>query len=538
MTNPTGESTSIWMDTEVPTTSPLAKDLVADVCIVGAGIAGLTTALLLARAGKSVVVLDAGPVGGGQTARTTAHLSSAIDDRYCEIERMHGRDGATLAADSHTAAIDRIEAIAREERIDCDFERVDGFLLLAEGQSVHLLTSELDAAHRAGLRDVEYLSQTSFGEFETGPCLRFPNQAQFHPLRYLSGLATAIVRRGGRIYTNSHVDNVSGGDEAFVRTGNGCIVKAGAVVVATNTPINDLLAVHTKQAAYRSYVIAGRIPKDSVARALFWDTSDPYHYARVADVAAGADGNGDGHQVLIVGGQDHKTGQSDDAEERYAQLEIWARRYFAHLGSVEERWSGQVMETIDGLAFIGHNPLDADNVYVATGDSGMGMTHGTIAGMLLTDLICGRPNPWTTLYDPSRKTLGAARRFAEEASNMAWQYTDWLTPGDISSPGQIPAGAGAVLRRGLGKVAIYRDEDSAVHEMSAVCPHLGGIVTWNSSEHTWDCPCHGSRFDRFGAVLCGPAISGLTPIEHDDAEEGPEMDVDFVSTSPEVAGRG
>jgi Rieske Fe-S protein len=178
---------------------------------------------------------------------------------------------------------------------------------------------------------------------------------------------------------------------------------------------------------------------------------------------------------------------------------------------VEFTWGGQVMETIDGLAFIGRNPLDADNIYIATGDSGMGMTHGTIAGMLLTDLIMGRENPWSELYDPARKTLRAADVYAKEGANMAAQYTDWLTPGEVSSPDEVAPGCGAVIRRGLSKVAVFRDEHKKVHEFSAVCPHLGCIVHWNAAESSWDCPCHGSRFTSTGKVINGPSNSDLAP---------------------------
>lgn len=543
MTNQTRQSISIWMNEETPALPILCEDVEADVCIVGAGIAGLTTALLLSREGKSVVVLDQGAIGGGQTERTTAHLSNALDDRYFEIERLHGGEGARLAAQSHTAAIDRIEAIVAGEGIDCDFQRLDGYLLFDGSQPEDLLESELEAAHRAGLADVERIGRAPFGVIHSGPCLRFPRQAQFHPLRYLSGVADAVLRGGGRIFVGSHVENICGRDAgpvatregrpANVVTANGCTVRAAAVVVATNTPVNDLLAVHTKQAAYRSYVIAARVPTGTVPKALFWDTMDPYHYVRFATIGADSDNGSPGHELILVGGEDHKTGQSDDAGLRYDRLEAWARERFVGMGDVEERWSGQVMETIDGLAFLGRNPLDADNVYIATGDSGMGMTHGTIAGMLITDLILGRENPWATLYDPSRVTLRAAGRFAREAANMAWQYTDWLTPGDVATAGQLRPGDGAVLRDGFTKVATYRDEDSVIHRMSAVCPHLGGIVTWNSSENTWDCPCHGSRFDRHGAVLCGPAISGLAPLDSDDACGDPSEPIDTpIPTAP------
>jgi len=506
------QSVSTWKATRPPTlTHPgLETDIDGDVCVVGAGIAGMTIAYLLTRAGKSVAVLDDGPIGGGQTERTTAHLSSAIDSRYVEIERLHGLRGARLAAESHTAAIERIEAIVEQEGIDCGFERLDGYLLLSAGKSEQLLSRELEAAHRAGLTAVERIERAPLGGFETGPCLRFPRQAQFHPLEYLAGLERALVRDGARIYL-AHAAEMVGGTKARVRTSDGRVVSASAVVVATNSPVNDLLVVHTKQAAYMTYVIAARVPRGTVAKALYWDTFDPYHYVRLASGSARSSGNAEGasEELLLVGGEDHKTGQRDDAPRRYARLEAWARQRFPMMGEVRFRWSGQVLEPVDGLAFIGRNPLDADNVFIATGDSGMGITHGTIAGILITDLILGRENAWTTLYDPSRKTLGATKDFLIEASNMAWQYTDWLTSGDLSSPGAIAPGSGAVVRRGFTKVAIYRDAQGVLHERSAVCTHLGGIVAWNSSEHTWDCPCHGSRFDPYGGVLTGPALNDL-----------------------------
>ena len=254
-----------------------------------------------------------------------------------------------------------------------------------------------------------------------------------------------------------------------------------------------------------SYVIGARVPRGSVTKALYWDTLDPYHYIRLQPLK-GPHGE---HDLLIVGGEDHKTGQASATEERHARLEGWARERFPTMQQVEFTWAGQVMETIDGLAFIGRNPLDKDNVFIATGDSGMGMTHGTIAGILLTDLILGRENPWATLYDPSRKTLRAAGEFLKEQLNVAAQYADWVTGGDVGSVDEIAKGGGAVLRRGLTKVAVHRDEKGTLHECSAVCPHLGCIVAWNSAEMSWDCPCHGSRFDKLGKVINGPANTDL-----------------------------
>ena len=335
-------------------------------------------------------------------------------------------------------------------------------------------------------------------------------------MKYLAALAQAIVRDGGRIYTHTHATKIEGGAPARIETRKGPVITADAVVVATNTPVNDLLAIHTKQSAYRTFVIGAVVPPGSVAKALYWDTSDPYHYVRVQPLPAGPS-PAVARDLLIVGGEDHKTGQADDAEDRYLALEQWARARFPMMQEISFRWSGQVMEPVDGLAFIGRNPLDRENVYIATGDSGNGITHGTIAGMLLTDLIQGRGNAWASLYDPSRKTLGALARFAGENLNVAAQYADWLTAGDVDGDAAVPPGTGAVVRRGLTKAAVYCDDAGQLHECSAICPHLGGIVAWNHSEKSWDCPCHGSRFNKFGKALNGPANTDLSPAEESPA---------------------
>jgi glycine/D-amino acid oxidase-like deaminating enzyme/nitrite reductase/ring-hydroxylating ferredoxin subunit len=507
MESKSGETISLWIATaEVPEQAMLTENTHADVCIVGAGIAGMTTAYLLAREGKSVVVLDDGRVGGGMTERTTAHLSNAIDDYYFEIERLHGEKGARFAAESHTAAIDRIEAIIAEEGIDCEFERLSGYLFVPPGESKELLDRELRAVHRAGLKDVELVDRAPIDSFDTGICLHFPRQAQFHPLKYLAGLVRAIERDGGHIFTGTHVSTMEGGTSARVETSNRYVVTAEAIVVATNTPVNDIVTIHTKQAPYTTYAVGARIPRGSVTRALYWDTADPYHYVRLHNVSR----QGSDYDLLIVGGEDHKSGQAEDVAERHSRLEAWMKERFPMIERIEFRWSGQVMEPVDAVAFIGRNPGDPQNVYIATGDSGMGMTHGTIAGILITDLIMGRECPWGPLYDPSRKTLRALVKFAKENLNVAVQYVEgYLTGGDVDSPEEIVQGEGGVIRRGLAKFAVYRDEQGTLHERSALCPHLGCIVSWNKLEKTWDCPCHGSSFDRYGHVINGPANSDL-----------------------------
>jgi Rieske Fe-S protein len=320
------------------------------------------------------------------------------------------------------------------------------------------------------------------------------------------GLAKAYGSLGGRIFVGAHVRKVTGGADACVESDDGLRVSARHIVVATNTPINDRVTMHTKQAAYRTYAVAFDIPKDSYPGFLLWDLEDPYHYVRIARAAD--------HDMLIVGGEDHKTGQADDMEARYRRLEEWTRRHFSVLGQVSSRWSGQVMEPVDSLAFIGHNPGDHGNVYIATGDSGHGMTHGTIAGIVIADLIQGRDNPWAPIYDPSRKTPRSVTSFVTENLNVAGRMLkDWAAPSEVDSVEKIGRGEGAVLRQGVSKIAVYRDAQGGVHAHSAVCTHLGCIVQWNPNEKSWDCPCHGSRYDAEGRVLNGPAVSPLSPAE-------------------------
>lgn len=511
---PEASSDSIWAVTaKLPTSRRLSQDTEADVCVVGAGISGLTTAYLLMRSGKQVVVLDDGPVASGMTHVTTAHLSNAIDDRFTNIERWHGAEGARLAAQSHAAAIDRIEAIAEELGVDCDFRRLDGYLFRDpdDGQDDDFLQRELEAAERAGVAGVEIVSRTPIQLFDCGPAIRFPNQARFHPFKYLAAMTQAIKDGGGRIYTKTHADAIEGGERAKITVGKHAI-DADAVVVATNAPVNDMFAIHTKQAPYMTYVIGARVPRGSVPDALYWDTLHAYHYVRLQPL----EGTGSQrHDLLIIGGEDHKSGQADDADERHNNLLLWARQRFPMIEHVDFTWGGQCMETMDGLAFIGRNPLDKDNVFIATGDSGMGITHGTIAGMLLTDMILGRDNPWEQLYDPARKSIRAAGQFLKENFNVAAQYSDYLTGGEVDSIDEIPKNGGAVIRRGLSKIAVYRDGRGGAHELSAVCPHLGCIVQWNPAESSWDCPCHGSRFHADGECVNGPANVNLPSVEAD-----------------------
>ncbi|AKD04590.1 FAD-dependent oxidoreductase [Pontibacter korlensis] len=508
MKKESGATLPVWMNHEqAPVRQVLRENIACDVCVVGGGIAGLTTAYLLTREGKKVVVLESKEIGGGESSRTTAHLSNALDEQYYNLIKLFGKDGARLACQSHARAIDKIEQIAKEENIDCDFHRVDGYLIATSPEEQDKLMQELEAVQQIGWPEVVLRKHCPVDSLSTYPCLHFPNQGRFHIMKYLNGLAKSIQDKGGQIYSGAHVKEFKSGAVATAITTEGHSISANHLVVATNTPVNDKFAIHTKQAPYRTYVVGVQVPKDSVPDALYWDLKDPYHYVRLQKETAGDET----FDLLIVGGADHKTGQHDNPAECFEELERWTRLKFPMAEQVIYRWSGQVYEPVDGLAFIGRNPGDEDNVYIATGDSGHGMTHGTISGMLITDLIMERPNPWAKLYDPGRSGLKGVGEYLKENLNVAVQMKDHITPGEVDDQMEVLPGTGRILRKGATKVAVYCDPNGVRHQHSAVCPHLGCVVSWNSVESSWDCPCHGSRFDPYGKVVTGPANTDLGP---------------------------
>ena len=508
-----GENVSFWIDSVKPLKfEKLGRDLDTDILIVGGGISGLTTAYCLLKSGRKIVLVEDGFIGSGESGRTTAHLTCALDDRYFQIETIYGEEGSALAAQSHSKAIDWIEETVQTLGIDCDFKRVNGYLFLHPSDKFENLQKEFEATKKAGL-NTEWLEEIKSISTEHGPCIRFPNQGQFHIMKYLSGLANAIINLGGQIYTQTRAQDIDDGGA----TCNGFKVSAQYVVVATNTPMNNIVAMHTKQFPFRTYVVAAKIPKGSLEAALWWDTGNqdskwftaPYHYVRTEKYNAEFD-------LLISGGEDHKTGQADDEdipeESRYDNLISWTKEHFPMITDIVYKWSGQVLEPLDYMAFIGKNPGNK-NVYIITGDSGNGMTHGTIGGLLIADLIQGKENPWEKIYSPKRLPLKVPGKYLKEMADMTAQYADYFTEADIHETDELRAGEGAILSKGLKRLAVYKNESHELFAFSAVCPHLGCVLQWNADEKSFDCPCHGSRFTKEGKLINGPAIKDLKRIE-------------------------
>jgi glycine/D-amino acid oxidase-like deaminating enzyme/nitrite reductase/ring-hydroxylating ferredoxin subunit len=496
------ESRSVWMDVEVaPDAGPLTKNAKADVAIVGSGIAGLSIAYELTLRGHSVLVLDRGPIAGGMTSRTTAHLAPICDDSLAELLSMRGKALARGFQASQDAAVDRIEAIQAELGIECEFRRLEALLFLDPKSEPSVLDDEVKAAAEIGVA-VERGSGLPLRTLEDRPYLRYRDQATFHPLKYLRGVAEFLQEKGAGLHPCSAVTEITEDkDGVHITLESGRMVEASFVVVATNSPIHDLFALHTKQAPYRTYAMGFEIKHGTLADALYWDTEDPYHYVRLTS-------GSDGKDILIVGGEDHKTGEADDAPARFAALESWIRTLLPELGAERHRWSGQVMDTLDYGAFIGRE-AQRDRTFVATGDSGQGITHGVVASLVIPDLIEGKENKFAAVYEPARKPIRAATTFVSENATAITNLAQYLAPGELSSVEELEPGQGAIIRDGLEKIAAYRAKDGRLYQRSAVCTHLGCHLQWNSFETCWDCPCHGSHFAPDGSVLNGPAITPL-----------------------------
>ncbi|MCA1453101.1 FAD-dependent oxidoreductase [Bradyrhizobium sp. BRP22] len=506
---------SLWMDVPVVEAPSLSGSERADVVVVGSGIAGLSVAYELVSRGRSVIVLDRGSIGSGMTARTTAHLATALDDYYKELVSVRGEECARLYYQSVMASISRAEAIQDLEYIDCDFCRVDGLWVPAPETPSSLLDEELECCQRLGIPVENRQTATPFHSEGMVRSLRFPGQARFHPTKYLAGLARALQRAGAKLYADSCVESIEHKrDEVVVKVSSGHEVRATDVVVATNSPVNLEVAIHTKQAPYRTYVIAAKLPGGVLVDALYWDTLEPYHYVRLQPLSTD-------EVLVIIGGEDHKSGEADDGEERFAALEHWARARLPDMGAITHRWSGQVMEPTDFVGFIGRSP-DEEHVFIVSGDSGQGITNGLVAGILIADLITTGSSAWEDIYSPARKVHKNIGEYISENITPLKNFAEYLSADEIASVERLRPGEGCLVRSGLQKVAACRDQAGQLHLRSASCTHLGCVVHWNSVEQCWDCSCHGSQFAPDGTALNGPAVSPLADLEkpaHHEAAE-------------------
>ena len=455
--------------------------------------------------GKTVALLERNRLVSGETGHTTAHVTYPTDTRLTELIKRFGRDHAQAAWDAGAAAIDQIRDCVRTEKIECELKHIPGFFYAAvdspaDEEAPHLM-DDYHEASELGF-DASYVQSAPLVR---RPAVRYANQLKFHPGKYIQGLAQCIPGDGSHVFEESEVTEFSSESKSVAC--NGFRVFYDSVFIATHVPMQgntgpfSAMLFQTKLALYSSYVVGARMPPGSLPEALWWDTSDPYFYLRVD--------RHETHDYIIAGGEDHKTGQEEDTEACYARLSEKLLRLIPG-AKLDRRWSGQVIETTDGLPFIGEND---DNQFIATGFSGTGMTWGTAAAIMFRDKVLGITNPWAELLCVHRKSLAQTWDYLKENKDYPYYLVKGLMKEAEAGAEQLGICEGRILRHDGKRVAAYRRDDGTLNLLSPICPHLGCTVAWNGAEKTWDCPCHGSRFTATGELIGGPAETPLEPIK-------------------------
>ncbi|QSW99028.1 FAD-dependent oxidoreductase [Haloterrigena alkaliphila] len=508
---------SLWLAT-TPTTDyePLEDGLEVDVAVVGGGITGLTAAINLKEAGKTVAVLESDRIVESTTGHTTAKLTSQHGLIYDTLVSQFGPEKAKQYADANEAAIDAVEERIEEHDIDCDFRRTPAYTYAASSADVKRVSEEVETAQRLGL-PAEYVAETPL-PFETEGAVRFDEQAEFHPRKYLLAVAEAIHGDGCHVFEETQAVDLEPGDPCRVETERGAVV-ADDVVVATHFPFFDRAGYFSRMHPHRAYLLAVRVEEEPPA-GMYYSTASPpatiRTYAAESDRSDREDDDTAADELVLVGGQSHKPSVSGPpTSERYRRCERFARDHFS-VESIEYRWSTMDYSPVDKVPFVGQIDPLSEHVYVGTGFNGWGMSGGTAAGMILADLIVEGSSPWADVFDPQRlPPKSSAKSFLEENAVVGGSFVGDRIKSLLSSLGadggaDLPSsGEGKIVRRTGRPMGVYRDEEGSVHAVSAVCPHMGCLVRWNDAERTWDCPCHGSRFTHDGDVLSGPALEGL-----------------------------
>jgi glycine/D-amino acid oxidase-like deaminating enzyme/nitrite reductase/ring-hydroxylating ferredoxin subunit len=491
----------LWIATSpAPAFPELRGRVEVDVAVVGGGITGLTAALLLTRAGHSVALVEAGRVASGATGYTSAKVSSLHGLTYADLVETHGEDTARSYAEAAQGGLGQVAALVEGDGIEADFERMPAFTYVLDDERITDVEREADAARRLGLP--ASLTTEAGLPFPVAAAVRFEDQAVFHPRRYCLGLARLLVAEGGRVFERSPATDIAEGNPCTVSTPEGHVL-ATHVVQATLLPFHDPGGFFAKTAPSRSYCIAARV-EGPVPEGMYLSADGPTRSTRPHRSAEGT--------FLVVGGEGHKVGQDPDTRGRYEALERWARESF-RIGSIDYRWSAQDYMPADGVPYVGKLSPRAERLWVATGFRKWGMTSGTAAAMILTDLISGHHNPWAAAFEATRIKLGAAaRKLLRENADVARRFVGDRIAGLVApDAGELAPGEGGIVKLGRDRVAAYRDEEGRLHARSPACTHLGCLVAFNTAERTWDCPCHGSRFAVDGSVVQGPALEDLPP---------------------------
>jgi glycine/D-amino acid oxidase-like deaminating enzyme/nitrite reductase/ring-hydroxylating ferredoxin subunit len=495
------EHNSYWLaGVTRPDYPPLRKDLSVDVVVIGGGIAGIMTAFLLKEQGKSVALVEKNHLLGGVTGHTTGKLTSLHNLIYDYLISQFGREKAKLYADANQAAIEKVASLTQEMKIDSDFQRTNAYTYAASKKEKEMVQKEVEAAQSLGL-PASFVEKTDL-PFETQGAVCLANQAIYHPVKFLLALVETLPGNESYIFENTRALSVEEGEPNTVTTDKGQI-KAKDVVVATNFPIHDKCSFFTKMWPKRSYVLAVRL-KEKTLQGYYISAAENYYSVRPHF----PDDN-----LVLIGGESHKTGQGGDTIKRYQNLEDLAKKRFK-IASVDYRWSTQDNFPDDRIPFIGRASSHSKHIWVATGFKGWGMSHGIVSGMLLSDLILGKDNPWEKVFDPCRSVVKTgATTFAKQNLNVGGQYIAGHLSEERDGLEGLKNGEGKILEVKGNKVAAYRDDQGKLYTLSPVCQHLGCIVSWNNAEKSWDCPCHGSRYRFDGKVIHSPTVKDLGKIE-------------------------
>jgi glycine/D-amino acid oxidase-like deaminating enzyme/nitrite reductase/ring-hydroxylating ferredoxin subunit len=507
MTQLSGTPVSYWIDSTnsqppFPSGPEALNGVSVDVAIIGGGIVGITAATLLKRAGKTVAIIEADRMAAGVSGHTTAKVTSLHQLIYSELIKNLGEEKAKLYAESNQEGIEQVATFVQQEGIDCDFKRTDCYTFAESKDSLTKVESEVEAALKLGL-PASFVNTTSL-PFEVLGAVKFANQVEFHPRKYLLHLASNIAGNGSYLFERARVEKVEEGEPCQVSTAQGRLT-AKKVLVTTHLPILDEGLFFAKSYPQRSYIVGASIDPAHAPQGMFIGTGEGYRSIRTTPYKDGL--------LLLIGGEGHKTGTVTDTEERYLKLENYGRERFG-ISDFAYRWSTQDMVSFDKLPYIGKLTPGSKHVYVATGFSLWGMSKGTMAGMLLSDLLLGIANPWVDLYDSTRATPFITPKSLKNNVEVGvhWVGDRIKEAMHSESPTDVKRGEGKLITMDNQKVAAYRDEEGIIHTVSAVCTHLGCLVNWNSAEKSWDCPCHGARYDCQGKILQGPAVQDLAVI--------------------------
>jgi glycine/D-amino acid oxidase-like deaminating enzyme/nitrite reductase/ring-hydroxylating ferredoxin subunit len=505
-----GENISLWQE-GMPDykAKPLNTNTIFDAVIVGGGITGITTGLLLQKAGKSVMIAEAQNIGFGTTGGTTAHLNSFTETPFYQVSKNFGENNAQLMATAMRQALELIKRNVEEYNIDCGYKELPGYLYARDEKESKELEAILEGSQNAGAEVLRCTVVPIKIPFEKA--IEFERQGQLHPAQYIYALAKEFEKIGGVLQEHCRVTGVDENETLTVHTTNAA-VQARNVIYATHIPPGVNL-LHFRCAPYRSYVIAVKLKNEAdYPDALIYDMEDPYHYFRTQEI--------EGEKYFIAGGEDHKTGHEENTEACFTRLEAFVRKYY-DVKEVTHRWSSQYFDPADGLPYIGHLPGHPTNMFVATGYGGIGISSGTIAAMLLTDMIVGSKSEYEKLFDPNRiKPVAGFKKFVTEAADVVSHLIGSVLPKEkLEALVELAPGEAKVVKYEGHTIALYKDENGQLHALNSACTHIKCTVGWNATERSWDCPCHGSRFSYNGELLTAPARKDLEVIKVEELVE-------------------